>query len=113
MITVLASHLYWSTISLCLFQDGVKSTIFTPTTGRQDLGLLNLHHALEGAPHLHILVVKQNEMALYRKFWPSHVLLVLPSIFNNSGVGEDPKEGKSLSAVHGWWWSRDRALSCP
>ncbi|TTB71000.1 GREB1-like protein [Bagarius yarrelli] len=68
-------------------QDGVKSTIFTPTTGRQDLGLLNLHHALEGAPHLHILVVKQHEMALYRKFWPNHVLLVLPSIFNNSGVG--------------------------
>ncbi|KAF7706819.1 hypothetical protein HF521_020073 [Silurus meridionalis] len=68
-------------------QDGVKSTIFTPTTGRQDLGLLNLHHALEGAPHLHILVVKQHEMAVYRKFWPNHVLLVLPSIFNNSGVG--------------------------
>ncbi|XP_060772053.1 GREB1-like protein isoform X4 [Neoarius graeffei] len=67
--------------------DGVKSTIFTPTTGRQDLGLLNLHHALEGALHLHILVVKQHEMALYRKFWPNHVLLVLPSIFNNSGVG--------------------------
>lgn len=68
-------------------QDSVKSTIFTPTTGRQDLGLLNLHHALEGAPHLHILVVKHHEMALYRKFWPNHVLLVLPSIFNNSGVG--------------------------
>ncbi|XP_062850620.1 GREB1-like protein isoform X2 [Trichomycterus rosablanca] len=68
-------------------QDCVRSPIFTPTTGRQDLGLLNLHHALEGAPHLHILVVKQHEMALYRKFWPNHILLVLPSIFNNSGVG--------------------------
>ncbi|XP_028831473.1 GREB1-like protein isoform X2 [Denticeps clupeoides] len=65
----------------------LKSPIFTPTTGRQEHGLLNIFHAMEGAAHLHILVVKQYEMALYRKYWPNHILLVLPAMFNNSGVG--------------------------
>uniref|UniRef100_A0A673A2N3 Growth regulating estrogen receptor binding 1 n=1 Tax=Sphaeramia orbicularis TaxID=375764 RepID=A0A673A2N3_9TELE len=64
-----------------------KSPIFTPTTGRQEHGLLNIFHALEGASHLHILVVKQFEMPLYRKYWPNHILLVLPAMFNNAGVG--------------------------
>lgn len=66
----------------------LKSPIFTPTTGRQEHGLLNIYHAMEGAEHLHILVVKQFEMPLYRKYWPNHILLVLPAMFNNSGVGE-------------------------
>uniref|UniRef100_A0A673KYZ4 GREB1-like protein n=1 Tax=Sinocyclocheilus rhinocerous TaxID=307959 RepID=A0A673KYZ4_9TELE len=65
----------------------LKSPIFTPTTGRQEHGLLNIYHAMEGAEHLHILVVKQYEMPLYRKYWPNHILLVLPAVFNNSGVG--------------------------
>lgn len=43
---------------------------------------------MEGIPHLHILVVKQFEMSLYRKFWPNHILLVLPATFNGAGVGE-------------------------
>ncbi|XP_016097088.1 GREB1-like protein [Sinocyclocheilus grahami] len=63
----------------------LKSPIFTPTTGRQEHGLLNIYHAMEGAEHLHILVVKQYEMPLYRKYWPNHILLVLPAVFNNSG----------------------------
>ncbi|XP_055007667.1 GREB1-like protein isoform X1 [Boleophthalmus pectinirostris] len=67
--------------------DLLKSPIFTPTTGRQEHGLLNLFHAMEGTNHLHILVVKHFEMALYRKYWPNHILLVLPAMFNNSGVG--------------------------
>uniref|UniRef100_A0A8P4JZJ6 GREB1 like retinoic acid receptor coactivator n=1 Tax=Dicentrarchus labrax TaxID=13489 RepID=A0A8P4JZJ6_DICLA len=61
--------------------------IFTPTTGRQEHGLLNIFHAMEGATHLHILVVKQFEMPHYRKYWPNHILLVLPAMFNNAGVG--------------------------
>ncbi|XP_030629772.1 GREB1-like protein [Chanos chanos] len=65
----------------------LKSPIFTPTTGRHEHGLLNLFHAMEGADHLHILVVKKYEMPLYRKYWPNHILLVLPSMFNSSGVG--------------------------
>uniref|UniRef100_A0A8C5CN96 GREB1-like protein n=1 Tax=Gadus morhua TaxID=8049 RepID=A0A8C5CN96_GADMO len=65
----------------------LKSPIFTPTTGRQEHGLLNLYHALEGADHLHILVVKQYEMPHYRKYWPNHILLVLPAMFNSAGVG--------------------------
>ncbi|KAM8839118.1 GREB1-like protein isoform 2-T7 [Synchiropus picturatus] len=67
--------------------DLIKSPIFTPTTGRQEHGLLNIFHAMEGASHLHVLVVKHFEMALYRKYWPNHILLVLPAMFNSSGVG--------------------------
>uniref|UniRef100_A0A3B5AYC2 GREB1 like retinoic acid receptor coactivator n=1 Tax=Stegastes partitus TaxID=144197 RepID=A0A3B5AYC2_9TELE len=67
--------------------DLLKSPIFTPTTGRQEHGLLNIFHAMEGAAHLHVLVVKQFEMPLYRKYWPNHILLVLPAMFNNAGVG--------------------------
>uniref|UniRef100_H3CSS3 GREB1 like retinoic acid receptor coactivator n=1 Tax=Tetraodon nigroviridis TaxID=99883 RepID=H3CSS3_TETNG len=65
----------------------LKSPIFTPTTGRHEHGLLNLFHAMEGTSHLHILVVKQFEMPLYRKCWPNHILLVLPAVFNSAGVG--------------------------
>ncbi|XP_026169013.1 GREB1-like protein isoform X3 [Mastacembelus armatus] len=67
--------------------DRLKSPIFTPTTGRQEHGLLNIFHAMEGATHLHVLVVKQIEMPHYRKYWPNHILLVLPAMFNNAGVG--------------------------
>lgn len=66
----------------------LKSPIFTPTMGRHEHGLLNLFHAMEGTSHLHILVVKQFEMPLYRKYWPNHILLVLPAVFNSAGVGE-------------------------
>ncbi|XP_066575361.1 GREB1-like protein isoform X1 [Amia ocellicauda] len=65
----------------------LKSPIFTPTTGRHEHGLLNIFHAMEGAAHLHVLVVKEYEMPLYRKYWPNHILLVLPAVFNNAGVG--------------------------
>nr|XP_014343722.1 PREDICTED: GREB1-like protein [Latimeria chalumnae] len=65
----------------------VKSPIFTPTSGRHEHGLLNLYHAMEGISHLHILVVKEYEMPLYRKYWPNHIMLVLPGMFNNAGVG--------------------------
>lgn len=67
--------------------DCIKSPIFTPTTGRQEHGLFNLFHALDGASHLHILVVKEYEMAVYKKYWPNHIMLVLPSIFNGAGIG--------------------------
>ncbi|XP_034039767.1 GREB1-like protein isoform X3 [Thalassophryne amazonica] len=67
--------------------DLLKSPIFTPTTGRQEHGLLNIFHAMEGAAHLHILVVKQFELTQYRKYWPNHILLVLPAMFNSTGVG--------------------------
>ncbi|XP_062918734.1 GREB1-like protein isoform X1 [Mobula hypostoma] len=65
----------------------VKSPIFTPTTGRHEHGLLNLYHAMEGANHLHILVIKEFEMPFYRKYWPNHIMLVLPGTFNGAGVG--------------------------
>uniref|UniRef100_A0A4W2HRH6 GREB1 like retinoic acid receptor coactivator n=1 Tax=Bos indicus x Bos taurus TaxID=30522 RepID=A0A4W2HRH6_BOBOX len=65
----------------------VKSPIFTPSSGRHEHGLLNLFHAMEGISHLHLLVVKEYEMPLYRKYWPNHIMLVLPGMFNNAGVG--------------------------
>ncbi|XP_074132442.1 GREB1-like protein isoform X3 [Sminthopsis crassicaudata] len=65
----------------------VKSPIFTPSSGRHEQGLLNLYHAMEGISHLHLLVVKEYEMPLYRKYWPNHIMLVLPGMFNNAGVG--------------------------
>ncbi|XP_063771471.1 protein GREB1 isoform X2 [Pseudophryne corroboree] len=67
--------------------DCMKSPIFTPTTGRHEHGLFNLYHAMDGSSHLHILVVKEYEMAIYKKYWPNHIMLVLPSIFNSAGVG--------------------------
>ncbi|XP_039610655.1 GREB1-like protein isoform X1 [Polypterus senegalus] len=75
----------------------LKSPIFTPTTGRHEHGLLNIYHAMEGAEHLHILVVKEHEMPLYRKYWPNHILLVLPAVFNNAGVGAAKFMIKELS----------------
>ncbi|XP_021104058.1 protein GREB1 [Heterocephalus glaber] len=68
-------------------QEYIKSPTFTPTTGRHEHGLFNLYHAMDGASHLHVLVVKEYEMAIYKKYWPNHIMLVLPSIFNNAGVG--------------------------
>ncbi|XP_076834849.1 protein GREB1 isoform X2 [Brachyhypopomus gauderio] len=67
--------------------DCIKSPIFTPTTGRHEHGLFNLFHAMDGASHLHILVVKEYEMAVYKKYWPNHIMLVLPTIFNGAGIG--------------------------
>ncbi|KAM7126388.1 GREB1-like protein isoform 2-T2 [Molossus nigricans] len=67
--------------------NAVKSPIFTPSSGRHEHGLLNLFHAMEGISHLHLLVVKEYEMPLYRKYWPNHIMLVLPGTFNNAGVG--------------------------
>uniref|UniRef100_A0A4X2LXT0 GREB1 like retinoic acid receptor coactivator n=1 Tax=Vombatus ursinus TaxID=29139 RepID=A0A4X2LXT0_VOMUR len=65
----------------------VKSPIFTPSSGRHEQGLLNLYHAMEGISHLHLLVIKEYEMPLYRKYWPNHIMLVLPGTFNNAGAG--------------------------
>ncbi|XP_045700496.1 protein GREB1 isoform X3 [Phyllostomus hastatus] len=65
----------------------IKSPTFTPTTGRHEHGLFNLYHAMDGASHLHVLVVKEYEMPVYKKYWPNHIMLVLPSAFNSAGVG--------------------------
>lgn len=67
--------------------DCIKSPIFTPTTGRHEHGLFNLYHAMDGASHLHILVVKEYEMTVYKKYWPNHIMLVLPTVFNGAGIG--------------------------
>ncbi|XP_077867862.1 GREB1-like protein [Saccoglossus kowalevskii] len=67
--------------------NAVKTPIFTPSSGRHEHGLINLFHAMGGAKHLHILVVKQSEMALYKKQWPNHILLILPLVANDCGIG--------------------------
>lgn len=83
----------------------VKSPIFTPSSGRHEHGLLNLFHAMEGISHLHLLVVKEYEMPLYRKYWPNHIMLVLPGMFNNAGVGKGragrrARAGKRNTKLH-------------
>ncbi|KAE8598513.1 hypothetical protein XENTR_v10016850 [Xenopus tropicalis] len=75
----------------------VKSPIFTPSSGRHEHGLLNLYHAMEGIGHLHIMVVKEYEMPLYRKYWSNHIMLVLPGMFNNAGAGASRFLIKELS----------------
>uniref|UniRef100_A0A4W5QQC7 GREB1 like retinoic acid receptor coactivator n=1 Tax=Hucho hucho TaxID=62062 RepID=A0A4W5QQC7_9TELE len=81
------SHLESMRLPLVSDPSLLKSPIFTPTTGRQEHGLLNIFHAMEGTAHLHILVVKEYEMQHYRKKWPNHILLVLPAMLNSAGVG--------------------------
>uniref|UniRef100_H2RJI2 Growth regulating estrogen receptor binding 1 n=1 Tax=Takifugu rubripes TaxID=31033 RepID=H2RJI2_TAKRU len=89
--------------------DCIKSPIFTPTTGRHEHGLFNLFHALDGASHLHILVVKEYEMAVYKKYWPNHIMLVLPSVFNGAGIGAAHFLIKELS-YHNLEMERSRRL---
>ncbi|XP_041857099.1 protein GREB1 isoform X2 [Melanotaenia boesemani] len=89
--------------------DCIKSPIFTPTTGRHEHGLFNLYHAMDGASHLHILVVKEYEMAVYKKYWPNHIMLVLPTIFNGAGIGAAHFLIKELS-YHNLELERSRRL---
>ncbi|XP_040925881.1 protein GREB1 [Betta splendens] len=89
--------------------DCIKSPIFTPTTGRHEHGLFNLYHAMDGASHLHILVVKEYEMAVYKKYWPNHIMLVLPTIFNTAGIGAAHFLIKELS-YHNLELERSRQL---
>ncbi|XP_061820315.1 protein GREB1 isoform X4 [Nerophis lumbriciformis] len=89
--------------------DSIKSPIFTPTTGRHEHGLFNLYHAMDGVSHLHILVVKEYEMAVYKKYWPNHILLVMPAIFNAAGIGAAHFLIKELS-YHNLELERSRRL---
>ncbi|XP_029948025.1 protein GREB1 [Salarias fasciatus] len=89
--------------------DSIKSPIFTPTTGRHEHGLFNLYHAMDGASHLHILVVKEYEMAVYKKYWPNHIMLVLPTVFNGAGIGAAHFLIKELS-YHNLELERSRRL---
>ncbi|XP_058486038.1 protein GREB1 isoform X1 [Solea solea] len=89
--------------------DSIKSPIFTPTTGRHEHGLFNLYHAMDGASHLHILVIKEYEMAVYKKYWPNHIMLVLPTIFNGAGIGAAHFLIKELS-YHNLELERSRRL---
>ncbi|KAM4592963.1 protein GREB1 [Odontesthes bonariensis] len=89
--------------------DSIKSPIFTPTTGHHEHGLFNLYHAMDGASHLHILVVKEYEMAVYKKYWPNHIMLVLPTVFNGAGIGAAHFLIKELS-YHNLELERSRRL---
>lgn len=90
--------------------NAVKSPIFTPSSGRHEHGLLNLFHAMEGISHLHLLVVKEYEMPLYRKYWPNHIMLVLPGMFNNAGVGKGALGAERTTIF--WFWVLPSPLFC-
>ena len=51
------------------------------------VGLLNLYHAMEGENHTLLVFVKHQEMALYHKAWPNHVIVGLPVSADTQGLG--------------------------
>lgn len=65
----------------------VITPIFTPTFNRQAHALLNLHHAIVGAQHVHILVMNASQVANYQKVWPNHIILILPEGDKSQGYG--------------------------
>lgn len=42
---------------------------------------------MEGENHILLVFVKHQEMALYHKAWPNHVIVGLPSNADNLGLG--------------------------
>lgn len=50
-------------------------------------GLLNLYHAFEGENHTLVVFIKHQEMSLYAKMWPNHVLVGLPKDSDHEGIG--------------------------
>ncbi|XP_063673992.1 GREB1-like protein isoform X2 [Bolinopsis microptera] len=65
----------------------INSPIFTPSRGRHDIALLNLHHTLEGVSHTHIVVVTKTDMDLYITKWTNHIIMVLPESAESQGFG--------------------------
>lgn len=68
-------------------EGSVNSPIFTPSRGRHDIALLNLHHTLEGVSHTHVVVVTRTDMDLYITKWTNHIIMVLPQSADNKGFG--------------------------
>lgn len=85
----------------------VKSPIMMPSTGRHEYGLLNLYHAMEGENHILLVFVKHQEMALYHKAWPNHVIVGLPSTADSQGLGAARSYIKEF-ATENWRVERER-----
>ena len=77
--------------------NALKTPIFMPTFGRHEHGLINLYHTIEGSKHLHILVCRQKDALAYEKQWPNHIILVLPALVNDAGMGESETLGFILT----------------
>ncbi|XP_078360674.1 GREB1-like protein isoform X2 [Oculina patagonica] len=85
----------------------VRSPIMMPSTGRHEYGLLNLYHAMEGESHTLLVFVKHQEMALYHKAWPNHVIVGLPVSADTQGLGAARFYIKEF-ATESWLTERDR-----
>lgn len=85
----------------------VKSPIMMPSTGRHEYGLLNLYHAFEGEDHTLLVFVKHQEMALYQKTWPNHVIVGLPVSADTQGLGAARYYIKEF-ATENWLVERER-----
>lgn len=85
----------------------VKSPIMIPSTGRHDCGLLNLYHAMEGEDHVLLVFVKHQEIALYHKAWPNHVIVGLPASADSLGLGAARYYIKEF-ATENWHTERER-----
>lgn len=64
------------------------------------VGLLNLYHAMEGENHTLLVFVKLQEMALYHKAWPNHVIVGLPASADNQGLGAARYYIKVMDSSH-------------
>ena len=42
---------------------------------------------MEGRDHVHLIFVKSNEVVLYQKIWPNHVIVGLPPSSSSRGLG--------------------------
>ena len=67
----------------------IRFPIFIPSSGRAECALLDLSDAFpdKQMPYNEIVVVKEKDHAVYRKYWPNLTLLVLPVSANELGVG--------------------------
>lgn len=65
----------------------IKSPVFTIVRNSAQQSLVNLHHAMEGSKHLHILVCKEKDAVGVQKQWPCHVIIILPHLANDMGQG--------------------------
>lgn len=63
-------------------------------------GLLNLYHAMEGESHTLLVFVKHQEMALYHKAWPNHVIVGLPVSADTQGLGAARFYIKVIDSYH-------------
>ena len=65
----------------------VSFPIFVPSCGRPTEALLNIEFMLEGKAYAQIVVVKPNELVMYRQAFPNLAFFALPEEADKLGIG--------------------------